>query len=278
MPYTYEFPRPAVTVDVVLFTIRAGEISVLLIRRAQAPFKGQWALPGGFVEPSETLERAALRELHEETNLGAVPLVQLGAFGDPGRDPRGHTVSVAYFAFLVAPSRPVAGDDAAAAQWMPLRSIPEADAPPRTRGAVRLAFDHRRIVAAAHARLKERLQGPAHPALLELVPQRFTLSELQHVYEAVVGKQMDKRNFRSRLLMRKLVEPVAAARRTGRHRPAQLYRWVGGAREQEAAPAAPPAKTRGHARAARPKAVPAAPKRSRSPATRGRARAGKRVR
>ena len=97
MPYTYEYPRPAVTVDVVLFTIRAGDLAVLMIRRGGAPFKGHWALPGGFVEENESLERAASRELKEETGIEQAALEQLGAFGDPGRDPRGHTVSVAFY-------------------------------------------------------------------------------------------------------------------------------------------------------------------------------------
>jgi ADP-ribose pyrophosphatase YjhB (NUDIX family) len=220
MPFTYEYPRPAVTVDVVLFTIRAGELAVLMIRRGQAPFKGHWALPGGFVEPNESLERAAARELQEETGLVQTTLEQLGAFGDPGRDPRGHTVSVAFYAFLVVPGRPVAADDAADAQWVLLSSLQG-----KGRGVPRVAFDHARIIALARERLKEHLLDPARRGRLELVPARFTLSELQHVYEALLGRQLDKRNFRAKLLQQNLVEPVASAQRTGRHRPAQLYRW-----------------------------------------------------
>src|SRR5512135_3607761 len=106
-----------------------------MIRRGGAPFKGHWALPGGFVEDNETLERAAARELQEETGLVQTQLEQLGAFGDPGRDPRGHTVSVAFFAFVVAATRPVAADDAADAQWVPLATLARA----------RIAFDHARI-------------------------------------------------------------------------------------------------------------------------------------
>lgn len=229
MPYTYEYPRPSVTVDTVLFTIRAGELAVLMIRRGGPPFKGHWALPGGFVEENESLERAAARELQEETGVVQTVLEQLGAFGDPGRDPRGHTVSVAFYAFLVATTRPVAADDAADAQWVPLSTLARA----------RVAFDHSRILALAVERLREQLmmqtQEGASRARFEIVPPRFTLSELQHVHEAVLGKQLDKRNFRSKLISQGLVEPVASAHRTGRHRPAQLYRW------KQAEPAAAPA-------------------------------------
>ena len=242
MPYTYEYPRPAVTVDVVLFTIRGGELAVLMIRRGGAPFKGQWALPGGFVEENESLERAASRELKEETGVEQGALEQLGAFGDPGRDPRGHTVAVAFYAFLVAPARPVAADDAADAQWVSVSAL----------ARQRVAFDHARIIALAVERLREHLASFAHEAptrhALELVPPRFTLSELQHVHEAVLGRQLDKRNFRAKLLLRDLVEPVASAHRTGRHRPAQLYRWSSKASIHPPPPPPPPARPRKRAR------------------------------
>jgi 8-oxo-dGTP diphosphatase len=244
MPYTYEHPRPAVTVDVVLFTIRAGELVVLMIRRGGAPFRGFWALPGGFVEENESLERAAARELREETGIEQSALEQLGAFGDPGRDPRGHTVSVAFYAFLVAPARPVAADDAADAQWVAVTTLARS----------RIAFDHARIIALAVERLREHLavgvHDPRAKRTLELVPARFTLSELQHVHEAVLGRQLDKRNFRAKLLLRNLVEPVASAHRTGRHRPAQLYRWSHKPAPHPA-PAPRPARRRKRARKAK---------------------------
>jgi 8-oxo-dGTP diphosphatase len=204
-------------VDVVLFTIRAGELAVLMIRRGGAPFKGHWALPGGFVEARERLVDAAARELQEETGVVQTSLEQLGAFGDPGRDPRGHTVSVAFYAFVVAPPTPVAADDAADAKWIALSRLNRS----------RIAFDHSQIIALAVQRLREQLEDASPPQTrLDLVPQRFTLSELQHVHEAVLGRQLDKRNFRAKLLSQNFVEPVAAAQRTGRHRPAQLYRWA----------------------------------------------------
>jgi 8-oxo-dGTP diphosphatase len=224
VPHTYEYPRPSLTVDVVIFTMRAEDLAVLLIKRGSPPFKGHWALPGGFVEENEALDRAALRELREETGIPGVALEQLGAFGDPGRDPRGHTVSVVFFTFVVADAAPiVAGDDASDVAWHSLRDLPIDR--PATKKTPRLAFDHALIIDKARRRLQERLVDPTREAAFDLVPSRFTLTELQRVYEAVLGRTIDKRNFRARLLARGLVEPVAKARRTGKHRPAQLYRW-----------------------------------------------------
>src|SRR5262249_40007777 len=153
-----------------------------LIKRGKAPFKGSWALPGGFVDQNEPLSRAAARELEEETSLSGLPLEQLAAFGDPGRDPRGHTVSVAYYTFLAAQSPVAAGDDASAVDWHSVRTLPK------------MAFDHLQIVALAHDRLRHKLESGviAGPGGIEIVPPRFTLSELQHVHEAVLGRQLDK--------------------------------------------------------------------------------------
>lgn len=226
MPVTYEYPRPAVTVDVVIFTIRAGQLAVLLIRRGKPPFRGLWALPGGFVDASESLEHAAARELHEETALTGMRLEQLGAFGDPARDPRGHTISVAYFAFAVsAGTRGVrAGDDAVEAEWQPVAQLGLDDV--TAKGALKLAFDHHRILSCALARLRQEVSRLGPTTVVDFAPARFTLGELQHVYEAVIGQTVDKRNFRARLLAQKIVQPAATERRTGRHRPAQLYHWV----------------------------------------------------
>ena len=123
MAFSYPFPRPSVTADVVAFTLRADDLAVLLIRRKEDPFKGCWALPGGFVNENESLERAAARELYEETGLTGVKLEQLGAFGDPGRDPRGHTVTVAFVTFRTTETSITAGDDATEAEWQPLRAL-----------------------------------------------------------------------------------------------------------------------------------------------------------
>jgi 8-oxo-dGTP diphosphatase len=228
--YTYNFPRPAVTVDIVIFSMRASELVVLLVKRKAPPFEGEWALPGGFVEENESLSRACARELLEETGLSAVRFEQLGAFGDPGRDPRGHTVSIAFVTFIVSESAMLrAGDDAAEVAWHPLSHLSDLKPPVAGKRASRriklqLAFDHRYIIDFAEERLKERLHDPTRAAAFNLVPTHFTMSELQRVYEVVYAKPHDKRNFRTKILASGMTEPVAAARR-GSHRPAQLYRW-----------------------------------------------------
>lgn len=139
--YNYAYPRPSVTADVVLLARSGGELLLLLIQRAAEPFKGRWALPGGFVDQDEDLEAAARRELLEETGLEAGPLLQVGAFGKPGRDPRGHTVTVAYATVMTSLVEARAGDDARQVQWFSLNALPE------------LAFDHDVIIAAALQRL-----------------------------------------------------------------------------------------------------------------------------
>ena len=225
MPFTYEFPRPAVTADAVLFAMRSRDLAVLLVKRARAPEKGKWALPGGFVEPNESLDRAVARELHEETGVTGIAFDQLGAFGEPGRDPRGHTITVVFYSFLVAGAPLLkAGDDAREAAWHPLRAL---DLPSRVkRGGkplVPLAFDHGAILEHARARLAERLVDPALRSSFELVPPRFTLTELQRVYEAVLGCALAPRSFRAKLAARGIVEPVLdASAKRGRER---LYRF-----------------------------------------------------
>jgi len=150
MPYTYEYPRPAVTVDLAVFARRHGELEVLLIQRKHDPFEGAWALPGGFVDEHEALEDAALRELREETGVTGVTLRQVGAFGRPHRDPRGHTVTVAFVTEIDASTAEVvAGDDAAKAEWRPWKSLAVAG----QAGGTPLAFDHDEILVAARARL-----------------------------------------------------------------------------------------------------------------------------
>lgn len=139
--YCYEYPRPAVAVDIVLFCRVGSEVEVLLIKRARDPFKGRWAFPGGFVDVDESLEDAAARELIEETGLSGINLEQIGAFGDPGRDPRGHTVSIIFSAVLDTRVHARAADDAADAKW---HSAP---------GPPRLAFDHKKILGVAMQRI-----------------------------------------------------------------------------------------------------------------------------
>lgn len=199
-----------VTVDIVIFTIRDAELQLLLVRRAIPPFKGRWAIPGGFVLPNESLDDAARRELREETGVEDVWLEQLYTFGEPKRDPRGRVVTVAYFA-LVSPDRapPLAGSDAAEAGWWPAVTLPP------------LAFDHDGIVATALERLRGKLSYT--DIGFELLPKKFTLSQLQRVHEAILGETLDKRNFRKRLDALHVVRPLNETVQDGGGRPARLF-------------------------------------------------------
>jgi 8-oxo-dGTP diphosphatase len=201
-----------VTVDIVVFTIQSGTLRVLLVKRAAAPFQGQFAIPGGFVHEDEDLDQAASRELREETGVADVYLEQLYSFGDVGRDPRGRVITVAYFA-LISADRPLrAGTDAAKAEWCSMDQLPTT-----------LAFDHARILNYALERLRNKLEYTT--VGFQLLPEKFTLTELQEVYEAILGKNLDKRNFRRKLSLLKILNPLPAYRRGGQ-RPAQLYRFV----------------------------------------------------
>jgi 8-oxo-dGTP diphosphatase len=212
MTYTYNYPRAALTVDCVVFGFDEGELKVLLIKRALDPFKGKWALPGGFVHVDETLDDAARRELEEEAGLKDVFLEQLYTFGAVGRDPRERVVSVAYYALVkLAAHETRAATDAADAQWFPISELPN------------LAFDHAEILAAALLRLQGKVRY--QPIGFELLPQKFTLSELQHLYEAVLETELDKRNFRKKVLGFGLLVPLKETQMAGRHRPAQLFRF-----------------------------------------------------
>lgn len=212
MSYTYKYPRAALTVDCVVFGFDGGELKVLLIQRALGPFKGKWALPGGFVRVDETLDNAARRELEEEAGLKDVYLEQLYTFGTVARDPRERVVSVAYYALVkLSDHRARAATDAANAEWFPISSVPK------------LAFDHAGIQEAALARLKGKVRY--QPIGFELLPPRFTLSQLQHLYEAVLGGDLDKRNFRKKVLGFGLLLPLKETQMAGRHRPAQLFRF-----------------------------------------------------
>jgi len=212
MPYTYEYPRPAVTVDCVVFGLHQGALKILLIKRNGAPFAGCWALPGGFVDPNETLDAAARRELGEETGLRDVFLEQLYTFGDPGRDPRGHTVSVAYYALVRQEQHiPQPSSDASEAEWYPASKLPK------------LAFDHDKIIQTAVARLQGKVRY--QPIGFELLARKFTLTELQSVYEAVLERELDKRNFRKKILAMDLLIETKEKQQGVAHRAPQLYRF-----------------------------------------------------
>lgn len=209
--YQYDYPHPAVTTDIVIFTIRDGRLKLLLIRRGGEPFKGKWALPGGFVGIDESLEDGARRELQEETGVSGVWLEQLYSFGAPDRDPRERVITVAYYALIPSDRLEIrAATDAEAVDWFAMEELPE------------LAFDHPKIVAMAHERLAAKLDYST--IAFQFMPARFTLSELQRVYEIILGQEIDKRNFRKWVLALEQIEETGERRREGAHRPAMLYR------------------------------------------------------
>ncbi len=214
MAFSYKHERPALTIDCVVFGLDLSEstLKVLLIERKLAPFKNVYALPGGFVQRNETIEQAALRELSEETGITNVFLEQLYTFGDPKRDPRGWIVTVAYYA-LVSPEQHIvrAASDAHSAAWIPLKEMPA------------LAFDHGKILAAALARLRGKVTYA--PIGFELLPKKFTISQLRKLYEIILERELDKRNFRKKILSMNLLHELDEWQQNVSHRAARLYRF-----------------------------------------------------
>jgi len=210
--YTYEHPRPSVTVDCVVFGFDDGDLKVLLIRRGAEPFRGKWALPGGFVQMEESLEQAAKRELQEETGVDRLYIEQLYTFGAPERDPRGRVISVAYYGLVNLTNYDVAGaTDASDAAWFAINDVPT------------LAFDHAEILDVALRRLKGKVRY--EPIGFELLPAKFTLSQLQHLYEVVLETSLDKRNFRKKILGTELLVELDEIEEDVAHRAARLYRF-----------------------------------------------------
>lgn len=222
--HTYEYERPALAVDCVVFGLRGQEVRgpdrgavelslvVLLIERAIPPFEGSWALPGGFVRIGETLDAAAERELVEEAGLGVSYLEQLYTFGALDRDPRERVVSVAYFA-LVNPLQHAleAGSDARKAAWFKVRALPA------------LAFDHGRILEVGLERLRSKVRY--RPIGFDLLPERFTLTHLQRMYETILGRELDKRNFRKKIASLGFVVPTDEIEQGVARRAARLFRF-----------------------------------------------------
>ncbi len=212
MPYTYDYPRPALTVDCVVFGLDDEDLKVLLIQRDLEPFAGTWALPGGFVHMDEALEQAARRELEEEAGLRGVFLEQLYTFGAPDRDPRGRVVSVAHYALVnIRDHRVRAATDARSAAWFAVADPPA------------LAFDHAEILHTALGRLKGKVRY--QPIGFELLPEEFTLSQLQDLYEKTLETPLDKRNFRRKVLSMGLLEETDQVQTDVAHRAARLYRF-----------------------------------------------------
>ena len=212
MAYTYDHPRAALTVDAVVFGLDNADLKVLLIQRGQEPFIGRWALPGGFVHVDETLDQAVRRELQEETGLTKVFLEQLYTIGGLDRDPRERVVTVAYYALVrMSDHRVQAATDASNAAWFALDDLP------------RLAFDHEAIIDQGLKRLQGKVRY--QPIGFELLPPKFSLTHLQRMYEIILERPLDKRNFRKKVLSLDILEELDEVEQDVAHRAARLYRF-----------------------------------------------------
>ncbi len=209
-PSRYE--RPSVTVDVVIFTLLNKELNILLVKRRRWPYEGHWAIPGGFIAMDESLDQAARRKLEEKTGVRDVYLEQLYTFGAPRRDPRLRVISVAYFALIRAETQTLRhSDDTEEVRWFPIRRLPGA-----------LAFDHDHILAGAMDRLRSKLEYTT--IAFQLLPEVFSILELKHIYEQILGEKLDKGNFYRKIKDVKILEDTGL-RREGRGRPTALYRF-----------------------------------------------------
>ena len=212
MPHTYKYPRPALTDDCGVFGLDETDLKVLLIQRQIEPFIHRWALPGGFVRMDESTDDAALRELEEETGITKVYLEQLYTFSDIDRDPRGRVVTVAYYALAkLSDHRIRAATDAENVAWFDVDDLPQ------------LAFDHHKILDMAMNRLRAKVRYA--PIGFELLPAKFTLSQLQRLYEIVLTAKLDKRNFRKKILSMGLLIETEEREAGVTHRAARLYRF-----------------------------------------------------
>lgn len=206
------YDRPSVTVDVVIFTLLERELNVLLVQRNHWPYEGYWAIPGGFISMDESLETAARRELEEETGMRDVYLEQLYTFGNPKRDPRTRVISVAYFALISADNQSIrSSGENTAVRWFPVRRLPG-----------QLAFDHDAILATAMDRLRSKLEYTT--LAFQLLPEVFSILELKHIYEQILGEKLDKGNFYRKIKDANVLEDTGM-RREGRGRPTALYRF-----------------------------------------------------
>ncbi|NCC30981.1 MAG: NUDIX domain-containing protein [Chloroflexia bacterium] len=206
------YQRPSVTVDVVIFTLINQELHVLLVQRRHWPFEGYWAIPGGFINMDESLVEAARRELAEETGVRDVYLEQLYTFGEVSRDPRSRVISVAYIALISADAQKIrASDESTDVRWFPVSALPE-----------QLAFDHDQILAYAISRLRSKLEYTT--LAFQLLPELFSILELKHIYEQILGEELDKGNFYRKIKESGLLEETQVTRE-GRGRPTRLWRF-----------------------------------------------------
>lgn len=208
-----KYKNPSVTVDILIFTIIQNTLNVLLVQRKYDPFQNMWAIPGGFVHIDESVDDAAKRELYEETNLSeGVYLEQLYTFGDPMRDPRKRVITVSYFS--LAPFDRLqfakAGSDASNVKWLPVNKIEN------------LAFDHNKILDYALERIRTKSEYSTLP--FKLLNDTFTLTELQNVYEIILERPLDKRNFRKKILSLDILNETGELRKEGKMRPAMIYK------------------------------------------------------
>ena len=206
--YCYKYPHPAVTTDCVIFGFDGSELQALLIERGIEPFKGKWAFPGGFLNMDETAGEGALRELKEETGLENAYIEQFNTYSDPGRDPRERVITIAHYA-LVRIQEVKGGDDAAKAQWFPIDEVPQ------------LAFDHDKILRDAMRKLRERIHF--EPIGFELLPEKFTMRDLQILYESILGVKFDRRNFAKKMMHYELLNQLDETVRPTAKRDALLY-------------------------------------------------------
>lgn len=213
MPFPTETGRPVLTTNIVVFTLRDGQLKLLLVRRGNAPYQGYWSLPGGVVGEDEDIEANATRKLEEGTGVSGVYLEQLYTFGAPARDPRERVISIAYYALVASKRLRLRTDEhSEGVGWFALDELPE------------LAFDHAQMADTAHQRLAAKLDYST--IAFQFMPERFTLSDLQKVFQIILNCELDKRNFRKRMLAMDQIRQTSEVRRNGSHRPARLYRVI----------------------------------------------------
>lgn len=208
--YCYKYPHPSVTTDCVIFGFDGSKLHVLLVERGIEPYKGKWAFPGGFLKMDESAEEGALRELKEETELDGGYIRQFYTFSAPDRDPRERVITIAFYA-LVRMQDVKGGDDAADARWFPLDAVPQ------------LAFDHDHILRVAEKTLRQQIHF--EPIGFELLPEKFTILELQNLYEAILGIRFDRRNFYNKMKRLEMLEPTGETINPSQKKEANLFRF-----------------------------------------------------
>lgn len=210
LKYHYKYPHPSVTTDCVIFGFDGSNLKVLLVQRGIEPYKGRWAFPGGFLRMDESAEEGALRELREETGLQGAYIKQFHTFSDPKRDPRERVITIAYYA-LVKLQEVIGGDDAAQARWFALNEVPS------------LAFDHDQILRRAEQELRKQIHF--EPIGFELLPEKFTMKELQQLYEAILKVKFDRRNFYNKMLHLGILTQLDETVKNSPKKEAFLYRF-----------------------------------------------------